>query len=173
MLLKALTLALLVIAIRCQVPGRAELAGDALARAVVEQAYLRLSLYSGGQEGITFELADFQTSRPETFDQIRWIDLATLGDGDVIDVAIERRRGTARYKGRWDSGDSALTAEDQERYGEATLASIIATEQGKMPALRDIVAVTTYTVRANLAGKSRRYRAAFLWRHAPSRQATE
>lgn len=159
----------------CQTTTKDESA--AVAAAVVEQAYQRLSRYSGGSaQGLGFELSDLRTATGKELNEIRFVDLATLGHGDVIDIQVQRRRGGragyALYQPSWRTATRTLTDDERARYLNKSVGEVIRTEGAGTP-IGQVTAVTTFTVEARLQGKSRRYRAAFLWRTLPTRVGRE
>jgi hypothetical protein len=138
---------------------------------VVREAYARLAGYSAAAgTPLAFELQDFDTLLPSRWKLLRLQDLATLPEGEVIDVVREARQvqgaaSHAVYRAAWNHQEHEWKNSDEGKQWRASTLDVFFAEAARRdPAFAGIEAVTAYHVKVSLAGKQRSYRAAFLWR---------
>lgn len=139
---------------------------------VVREAYARLEkLTAAAGDGVELTLTDFETLRRTTFDEVLWVDLATMPGGHVIDVVPESHLdqptgvATVRYNASWrfQEAEWAATEEGRRMIG-MTVAQVLPEVARELPAYQGVVALTRYRVRVKLDAREREYDAAVLWR---------
>lgn len=143
---------------------------------VVHAAYDALERYAEWPtQDLSFELSYFETFTPDQFDEVLYVDLATLPEGEVVTITRSTRNLDAsdvffrHYIPRWDvSGANWRNAPEAQRMLAMTVAEVFAEAGRQDPELASVERITRYRVTVRLAGKSLDYRAAFLWLPAGS-----
>jgi hypothetical protein len=134
---------------------------------IVKGAYRQLELYTAAAgTPVTVKLGDFRTVYRPELDAVRYFDLVTAPGDYRLEVikhnSLDRVGGrrTTRYQAAWASGE---VSPDGDRFATATVAELgdVFVQEGiELGRLR---AATSYRVILQLAGETRRYRAAILW----------
>lgn len=140
---------------------------------IVRLAYGRLGLMvrETGYE-LRFELDNFRHYYPEDFDEVLWLDIVDLPEGEVIDITRERlveRRGkdhateTIRYRASWGYHDPGLSFPSERlRLATLTVQDVVAGAD-QAPGFGPFDAITAYRVTVHLNGKTKTYNANFAW----------
>jgi hypothetical protein len=137
----------------------------------IHQAYANLAkaTASGGGQGLRFEIANLRTIPADQFQKTFWLDLVTMPGGDMVDVVREatQKAGVGdfvvyRPKWRLAAGEYLLTTEGSRLNG-MRVDQVLAEVARETPALRDVVAITSYDVIVRYQERSRSYRAAVQW----------
>jgi hypothetical protein len=148
------------------------------AAVIARATYARLSaLTAASGSTVGYQLSGFRTYAPGDFGSLRWLDLATMPSGRMIDVTREVLQneyvgaGGVSYRPSWSEGDGAWV-QSSEASGMRRLTASAALERlaaEQSPELAAVSAITTFRVTATLGGESRSYQAAMLWVPAESR----
>ena len=140
-------------------------------RRSITEAYRLVTRYieMGGHD-IRIAVSDFETIFSPNFGEVYYADIATLPDGEVLDLLRVGRRDeinllrTVHYKPSWRvlSNDWAAFAEGA-RMLSMRVDEILREVSAENPEYRDIEALTRFQVDIEDGDKKRSYRAAFLW----------
>ncbi len=116
-----------------------------------------------------FQLSDFTTLGAEDFNTVYWVDMVTPPGGDVIDVArefYEDHRGErlgVRYVPRWGQLDDYLLSSEGQQVAAMKLGEVLVEAAEHDESLREVTAMTSFTVEAWFQDRTRIYRALYLW----------
>lgn len=137
-------------------------------RQVIGQVYERYELVArAAGSDLAFDLTDFKSILPREYPDVRWLDLFTRGDGEVVAPSghetVNEVTGESRlhYEFAWRPGvEREVVTLDQERFGsysisDALLILKLMDRGGAFP-----FRIETYLVTLYLDGESRTYRAA-------------
>lgn len=152
--------------------GPVDITKPALMERLVRLAYGRLGLMvrATGYD-LRFELSDFRHYYPEDFDEVAWLDIVDMPEGEVVDISRERvvertpdsTHETINYHASWGHHDPGITSSvDKVRLATFTLEDLVAEAQ-KVPDMAIPVAFTAYEVTVHLNGKTKTYQANFSW----------
>lgn len=150
---------------------------DALASSVtkreliVRAAYERLANYvQGSGTPLRFELSDFRTYAPRQFAKLPWLKLVDMPGGAMIDMtrAVQQndylRTLSVVYKAAWSEHAGEMPAvQGGVDLASASASDVLGALSGTNAEMRQVEALTTFSVEATLEGRSRSYRAAFVW----------
>lgn len=139
---------------------------------IVRAAYDRLQRYAQGSgKDIAFELSAFRDYAPAEFARVPWRKLVDLPSGALIDMLRERQQNDFTrwvgvvYKPTWTETDAAQAPSRRGTpdLADASVAKVLDLVSAEQPELRQMLALTGYTVTVSMDGRSRSYRAAFAW----------
>lgn len=141
-----------------------------MARAI-RQSYEALGRYAEASgKGLSFRLSDFRTYEASEFGFIRWFDVVTMPGGDSLQVeARTHQSGGDPSRGRTEYVPAWRVAKPYDETKEGRSASDLTVNQAFQAALADeprlaqVTHLTSYDVTLRFEGRSRTYRAAFLW----------
>jgi len=136
--------------------------------ATIRQVYERYELVArAAGSDLAFDLTDFKSVLPREYPDVRWLDLFTRGDGEVVAPSghetVNEVTGESRlhYEFAWRPGvEREVVTLDQERFGSYSISDALLVlklmDRGRAFPFR----IETYLVTIYLDGESRTYRAA-------------
>jgi hypothetical protein len=138
---------------------------------IVRATYERLANYvQGSGTPLRFELSDFRTYAPRQFAKLPWLRLVDMPGGAVIDMtrAVQQndylRTTTVVYKPTWAEHAGELpSVQGGVELASASAADVLGALGGTEADVRQVEALTSFAVKVTFEGRSRAYRAAFLW----------
>lgn len=141
-----------------------------MARAI-RQSYEALGRYAEASgKGISFHLSDFRTYEASEFSFVRWFDVVTMPGGDSIQVEARThqasgnpRQGRTEYVPAWQVAKAYGDTKEGRSASDLTVTQAFQAALADEPRLAQVTHLTSYEVAVSFQGRSRNYRAAFLW----------
>jgi hypothetical protein len=138
---------------------------------MIRQSYEALVRYSQPSgKAIAFQLSNFRTYNAPEFDLVRWFDVVTMPGGDVIQVesrthqtSANLRLGRTEYVPQWKKEPEYGETKEGHFVSGLTVTQAFQAALADEPRLAAVSKLTAYDVTVTLEGRSRTYRAAFLW----------
>ena len=153
-------------------PGPIQVTDPALLERFVRLAYGRLGLIvrETGYD-FRFEIDQVRHYYPEDFDEVFWLDIVDLPQGEVVDITRERlvertpdaATETLRYHARWAYHEPGLHFPLDRLHAATRTVHDVLVEAQRMPGFRPWTAVTAFRVTVHLNGKEKTYKAHFGW----------
>lgn len=136
---------------------------------VIRYGYERLeSLTAAEGARVDFELDDFETYRDADFSSLVVSDISTLPGGESLQITLRRVWShekdlllEERLEPRWIERYDQASQPSVKRQANLSLDEVY--EANREHYSGEVLGVTTYRVRVSFEGKSRSYRANFLW----------
>lgn len=152
--------------------GPVDISDPALLERLVRLAYGRLGLMvrRTGYD-LRFEIDDLRHYYPEDFDEVFWLDIVDLPEGEVVDITRERlverapdaTTETLRYHAKWAYHEPGLLFPLDRLHAATRTVHDVLVEAQQLPGFRPWTAVTAYRVTVHLNGKEKTYKAHFGW----------
>jgi len=144
-----------------------------LEQLIREVYYAYESTVSRSGHDLRFRLSDFRTFQREDFDQVRWMELMTPPSGSRIAQWREYYDGPSVRVGEvvcyhlaWEplsAAEAKATRQSLELLGETTVSRALALQRTIWRNELNPVAITSFAIDIDFAGRARRYRAAAFW----------
>jgi hypothetical protein len=152
-------------------PGGDWLDNATTERLVVQSLYNRLATYAQDSgHDLKFKIGDLQVIRSGDFGSMRWLDVVSVPGGASLEIMRNVRENGrtgwmgVTYEPTWAWKSKAWNSPDEkEKLRGMSIADALQLVANEQPQLLDAEALTSYEVTAEMAGRSRTYRAALLW----------
>lgn len=153
-------------------PGPIQVTDPALLERLVRLAYGRLGMMvrETGYD-LHFDIDQVRHYYTEDFDEVFWLDIVDLPEGEVVDITRERfvertpdsATETLRYHAKWAYHEPELHFPLDRLHAATRTVHDVLVEAQQMPGFRPWTAVTAYRVTVHLDGKEKTYKAHFGW----------
>jgi hypothetical protein len=136
--------------------------------ALIDAVYLRLTDLAPEESGLNFELGEVETFARDEFDALTWGEVATVGQGDQLMMTrhVSLRPDAepeVAYYPEWMEVDIAYEEWEGKRLGDWKVAEVLERAGRTVSDVSNITHLSTVRVDVFAYGRSRIYKAAFLW----------
>ena len=135
---------------------------------LVDAVYARMMDLATPDSGMNFELGEIDTHSSDDFETLLWGDVATVSNGVQLGITRHVAFGLngepeVEYKPKWLDTDIQYEAWEGKSLGDWTVAEALERAAVSVPDAAEVTHISTFRVDVFAYGKSRIYRAAFLW----------